>query len=325
MTQTCRRIEAVAGVLGDAHARVLLAQRCQPQAYAGQWEFPGGKIEPGETAYAALTRELAEELGVTVRAARPLISLQHRYPEFEVQLSVWRIERYDGVPGARESQPLAWVAPGELPQWPLLAADRPVIAALLLPPHYVFTPWSAPLEELIAALPRLPRGALLRVRRPPTSATVDAARLVAAAVGTGLGPVLGDPIAATQPGGMHLRAAELARAGRRPLPPAPDCWFGASVHSRAELEQAVRIDADFAVLGPVAASPSHPGRPGLGWPRWARIREGFALPVYAIGGVGPRDLQTAWKNGAQGVAGISAYWSAGGSSPESESPSSGTE
>lgn len=307
--RTQQDLKVVAGVLTDRNGRVLLAQRGSSGPYAGQWEFPGGKIEPDETVYHALSRELDEELGVTTRAARPLIRFRHRYPEFSVDLSVWCVDRYAGMPASREGQTLQWVARSELSRWPLLAADRPVIAALLLPAHYVFTPWDAPIDGLISRLRRLPADALLRVRRPAATAVEDAAALAATAVEVGLGPVLVDSDAATESGGLHLRAAELGRIRRRPSGFAPARWLGASVHSRAELERAASIGADFAVLGPVFASRSHPGRSGLGWSRWAQMREGFALPVYAIGGLGPRHLPTARAHGAQGVAGISAYWS----------------
>ena len=126
-------IHVVAGAIADAQGRILIAQRPRGRHMAGRWEFPGGKLAAGEEPYAGLQRELAEELGVTVRAARPLIRLRHRYPDRCVFLDVWQITAFDGEPQARESQALAWARPDELPQHDLIEADQAIVTALRLP------------------------------------------------------------------------------------------------------------------------------------------------------------------------------------------------
>lgn len=127
-------VHVIAGALFDASGRVLIAQRPRGRHMAGRWEFPGGKLEPGEERLEGLKRELAEELGVKVRAARPLIRLHHIYPERRVLLDVWRIHEYAGVPAGLDGQALAWVKPDELPGHELLEADRAIVTALRLPP-----------------------------------------------------------------------------------------------------------------------------------------------------------------------------------------------
>ncbi|HEX7112724.1 MAG TPA: thiamine phosphate synthase, partial [Mizugakiibacter sp.] len=106
--------------------------------------------------------------------------------------------------------------------------------------------------------------------------------------------------------GVHLRAAQLAALEARPLP--AGAWVAASCHDAAELARAAALGADFATLSPLRPTASHPGAPVLGWARFAALVEASALPVYALGGVGAEDLTLARVAGAQGVAGIGAFW-----------------
>ncbi len=123
-------IRVVAAVLYDSAQRVLLSQRPAGKTLAGLWEFPGGKLEPGESPEAALRRELYEELGIRVRSCRPLMQLQHEYPERHVELLVWTIEHFDGEARGLEGQALRWVSVQELPTVALLPADLPIIEYL---------------------------------------------------------------------------------------------------------------------------------------------------------------------------------------------------
>ena len=165
-TPARRAIQVVAGVLRNESGEVLLAQRLAPKRYAGQWEFPGGKLEGEESARQALDRELNEELGIRVLDARRLIRIHHDYPEFTVALDTWVVTRFEGTPESREGQPLAWAAVDRLHEWALLGADAPIISALRLPDEYAFTPPDASAADIIAALPNWPVNRLLRLRRP---------------------------------------------------------------------------------------------------------------------------------------------------------------
>jgi len=124
-------ILVVAAALYDARGRVLIAQRPQGRHQAGRWEFPGGKVAPGESESAALARELREELGIEVNASRPFMRLEHSYPDRRVELSMWIVERYGGTPRSLDGQELRWIAPAELAHADLLEADRPFVEALV--------------------------------------------------------------------------------------------------------------------------------------------------------------------------------------------------
>jgi 8-oxo-dGTP diphosphatase len=120
----------VAAALFDAHGRVLIAQRPQGKHMAGRWEFPGGKVAPGEAEREALARELREELGVVLGSARPFMRLTHHYPDREVELSLWLVDAYQGDPQPLDGQSLKWVPRDGLPAEDLLEADRPFVTAL---------------------------------------------------------------------------------------------------------------------------------------------------------------------------------------------------
>jgi 8-oxo-dGTP diphosphatase len=110
--------------------RVLIAQRPAGRHLAGGWEFPGGKLNPGEARIEGLARELHEELGIMMIAAHPFMQLRHQYPDRGILLDVWLVTAYEGTPCALDGQILRWCAGDELAQADLLPADQPVVAAL---------------------------------------------------------------------------------------------------------------------------------------------------------------------------------------------------
>jgi 8-oxo-dGTP diphosphatase len=124
-------IHVVAGVLTDDAGSVLLAQRPELTHLAGGWEFPGGKLEAGETRFDGLSRELREEIGIALLEARPLICVRHTYPDRRILLDVWLVTAYDGTPQGLDGQALHWCPRAELRAAPLLPADGPVVEALL--------------------------------------------------------------------------------------------------------------------------------------------------------------------------------------------------
>jgi 8-oxo-dGTP diphosphatase len=307
-------VEVVAGVLQDARGRILLARRTEGRDLAGLWEFPGGKREPGETSEAALARELHEELGVEVELGAALISVPQQYPHKRLRLDVRHIVSWRGTPKGHEGQALAWVPQRKLASYAMPPADRPVVAALLQPDRYLVTPAPDNDASWLATLQRALDAGIRRVQLRASPA-IEPARwhaLVAAAVQrcriAGADVLLNADVAlALEFGiGVHLRAAQLRELQRRPLP--DDLPVAASCHDREELLRAEENGCDFAVLGPVRETPTHPGAVGLGWSGFAALRERVSLPMYALGGTTHEDIATARAHGAQGIAAIRALW-----------------
>ncbi len=309
-----RHVEVVAGVIRDARGRVLLARRTEGRDLAGLWEFPGGKHEPGETAEAALARELHEELGIDVEIGAPLINVPQRYPDKRLRLDVRNIAAWHGHARGREGQALVWVPPHKLASYAMPPADRPVVAALLQPAHYLVTPPPDDSDE--AWLGRLEQALANGVRRVQLRAPgLDAERwrsLVARAAHAcrhsgAEALVNGDAALALDLGiGLHLPARQLQALSARPLP--ADLPLAASCHCVDDLQAAQALGCDFAVLGTLMPTPSHPGMAGIGWEAFAAMRESVSLPIYAIGGMDAGDVDDARQHGGQGIAAIRGLW-----------------
>jgi 8-oxo-dGTP diphosphatase len=299
-------LEVAAAVIQRADGAFLLAQRPPGKVYAGFWEFPGGKIEPGEPAERALDRELREELGIEPRTAYPWLTREYVYPHAAVRLNFFRVTEWRGEPHPREEQAIAWQHPGASLASPMLPANAPVLAALGLPDEYAVTDAShRGVEPMLARIgQRLEEGLrLIQVRDrdlPRRDAFVqDVARIAhrfGARVLVSGGSAHGD--------GTHFTAARLMALRERPA----RGLAAASCHDAAELAHAMALGLDFAVLGPVRATPTHPGARPLGLDGFGRLARGASIPIYAIGGMTRADLEAVWRAGGHGVAMIGGAW-----------------
>jgi 8-oxo-dGTP diphosphatase len=310
------RIHVVAGVLRDADGQVLLTRRPAGKHLAGLWEFPGGKCEPGEPPEHALRRELREELGIEIRGVEKLIAVPWRYPQKSICLDVYNVLAHAGTIHGSEGQALRWLATEELATVAMPPADRPVVTALSLPRHYIITAEpDADDAAFLRALKRvLDAGETciqLRSKRLKPgrlhSLVLSAQHLIEATGAKASLLLNGDIDLAREFGvGVHLPAAELMRLRERPLD--AQHWVAASCHDERELAHAAGIGIDFAALGPVQSTPSHPHAVPLGWARFADLCAQAPFPVYALGGLNAADFFAAREAGAHGVAGISAFW-----------------
>jgi len=304
-----------AGVICNARGEILVARRFEHAHQGGRWEFPGGKLEPGEDVRAGLARELDEELGISLDSARPLIRVRHDYPDRAVLLDVWRVTGWQGRVHSREGQALRWLGADAFTGLLMPAADVPVVKALRLPDCYLVTPSPGSdrgvfLAALSASIDAGVELVSLRAKELPAASLVSLCRQ-AAGICRARGARLlinADPalLAASGADGIHLDSARLMATTSRPVP--AGVWLGASCHDARQLTRAVRIDADFAVLSPVAATRSHTRAIPLGWQQFEALVEEVNLPVFALGGLGREQLESAWQHGGQGIAAMRGLW-----------------
>ncbi len=301
-------------MLRDRQGRVLIAERPAGKPLAGFWEFPGGKLEAGETAFHALQRELHEELGIRVRHAYRLLRFSHRYPEREVELDTWRVTAWEGSPASHEGQRLEWVLPEELRDWQLLPADEPIVAALKLPPLMLVTPDPDREPAFLERLQHSLRAGvdLVQLRAPGMEAErFDNLALAVFELCREHGSRLILNTSPEQARMLHADGLHLSQQRARRLD--PKAWdgnlrLGISCHSAEEIRVALEYAPDYLCLGPVQESATHPGMAPLGWAAFATLAAMSAVRVYAIGGLGLEDLQIARDHGAHGVAAIRGLW-----------------
>lgn len=305
-------VDVAAAVVTQSDRRVLLAERPAGKPWAGYWEFPGGKVETGESPFVALKRELHEELGIEVDRATPWLTREYAYPEKRVRLHFYRVSVWHGTPHGREGQKLSWEDPHAVRVAPLLPANAPILEALCLPPVYAISQAGklGVAEFMLRLQVALQRGLrLIQVREPEMAAAAfsglvhDVVKLAHEADARVL--VSGDIGLARAAGadGVHLPGRQLMT-----LHEPPGRFWGASCHDARELARAAELGASLVVLSPVLPTASHPGEPGMGWSRFEALVRNYPLPVYALGGMQQELLDTAQQHGAHGVSLLSDIW-----------------
>lgn len=312
---TEKYLQVAVGVIKNATGQILIALRDPDLPQGGVWEFPGGKLETGETARQALARELQEELGITVQMSTPLIAVRHHYPGLAVQLHVFEVTGFSGMACGNQGQPIQWVEPWALADYAFPEANRPIIAAAQLPTYYAVLEadgWTCTPDSLQGNLQKiLGHGVkLIQVRLKgllpslvedfigqahPLCRQAGACLLANSALDMSAHPAFQ---------GLHLTSHDLLALKRRP---SHLRWLAASCHSLDELRHAEAIGADFAVLGPVLPTLSHPHAKALGWAQFADWVAAVNMPVYALGGMALPMLPNAREAGAQGIASIRAF------------------
>ncbi len=318
-------LHVAVGVIRNKKNQVLLSRRPSNVHQADMWEFPGGKLEPGETVRQALSRELNEELALTVKSAKPLIKIYHDYEEHSVLLDVWQVGSWDmglvdcddqqGQQG-QEGQKIEWVDISSLGDRDFPAANKAIIKAVQLSDFYLICPepevdsknYINKFKACISAGVRLfqlrftenldydRHGALITELLELCKSSHS--RLL----------INSSPEHAVKIGahGVHLNSERLLQFSKRPLD--KNFLVSASCHNSTELEHACKIDVDFAVLSPVNKTSSHESAKPLGWDRFKNLVEPVNIPVYALGGMHAEDMNKFREFGAQGVSVLSGIW-----------------
>lgn len=315
MTAARTPVDVAVGILIRPDGHLLLASRPEGKPYAGYWEFPGGKLEPGEAVAHALKRELHEELGVDIGSVFPWVVRVFDYPHALVRLHFCRVFEWSGELHAREQQRFGFFPLDGMPT-PLLPATVPVLRGLELPTVYAISAaqrLGIPtfLQRLEAALARGLK--FVQLREPELSADEVGqlfGRMQSMVRAAGACLIVNSRHAQAlrdAADGVHLTAQALREATQRPAAR----WVGASVHGVDELARAAELGLDFAVLGPIRPTASHPGQTPLGWTEFERIAAATALPLYAIGGLDIESAPLAKACGGHGVALLSDAWRPG--------------
>ena len=307
-----RTVEVSAAILlrDTAHGKeYLLAQRPPDKVYAGYWEFPGGKLEAGESFHDALVRELREELEIDIEQAFPWLCREFTYPHAHVRLKFFRVTAWGGEIHPHEHTGAVWTRLDATPHvTPVLPANGRILRALALPEVYAVTHAEengvdAELERIERALQRGIRLLQIRDKSLPAderqrfaeAVTARASEFNDAKVLVNDDARLARTVGAA---GVHLTSRALGKLERR-----PDIeWVAASCHTADDLLRATELGVDFVVLSPVLPTASHPDTPGLGWEQFGRLVERLTIPVYALGGMQPEILDLAKRNGAHGIA-----------------------
>ncbi|TQV79434.1 Nudix family hydrolase [Exilibacterium tricleocarpae] len=307
-------VHVAAGVIVNGRGEVLIAKRPDHTHQGGLWEFPGGKVEAGESVPAALARELLEELAIEVTHSRPLICIRHDYADKSVLLDVWKVTGFSGEPQGNEGQPVAWVGADQLLDFAFPAANVPIVAAARLSDRMAITGAAASVEDYVEKVGRaIDRGATIvqvRAHQLDDATYVEVAKAVAALCRR-RGVVA---IANTVPGlyqqtgchGLHVTSERLKGLSERPV--SQQAWFSASCHSPEQLRKAEALGVDFVTLSPVFKTTTHPEVEPLGWSQFQEWVSQAKVPVFALGGVDAEKLKQSFDCGAQGIAGIRDFW-----------------
>ena len=313
-------VHIAVAVIVNTNNEVCISLRHKDAHQGGLWEFPGGKVEQGETIKQALVREIREELNLEIKQSRPLITINHHYDDKSVCLHVYKVMMYQGEATGLEGQQLKWLPVSQLSADDFPAANLPVIKAVQLPDKYLITGKFTDSDDFIYKLKNaLDSGIkLIQLRLKDNSRegiaqlqflleqSAELCKQAEANLMLNLSAGYLDMIDLSQIefAGFHADSKTLNTLSQRP----EGTLFSASCHNMDELLMAIKLNSDFVVLSPVQKTASHPDMQAMGWQQFSNLIENIPVPVYALGGVSENDLETAWQHGAQGIAAISALW-----------------
>lgn len=318
-------IHVAAAVIEDGLGNIFLAKRPDNKHQGGLWEFPGGKVEPGESPKAALIRELDEEIGIQVIECQPLIQVPYHYADKSVFLDVFRVTSFTGKAWGKEGQDVRWVPVNKLDSYTFPAANQPILNAVLLPEKVLITPLCESLPLCLKGI----KGAvekhnlswvMLRQKQLSDEDFYRWTLAVKADLNSFEPTVINNQHSGVlltlncslelanrlNADGLHLTSERLISLKAREE--FTGRFLGASCHTLEELNRAVALKCDYVTLSPVNVTSSHPETPAMGWLEAKKLVSETPLPVFLLGGVDTNDLPHALEIGAQGIAAINALW-----------------
>lgn len=313
-------VHVAVAVIVNTNNEVCISLRHKNAHQGNLWEFPGGKLEQGETIKQALVREIREELNLEIKQLRPLITINHNYNDKAVCLHVYKVTSYQGEATGLEGQQVKWLPVSLLSADDFPAANLPIIKAVQLPDKYLITGKFTDSDDFIYKLKNALKSGikLIQLRLKENSLediaqlqflleqSVELCKQAEANLMLNLSADYLEMIDLSQIefAGFHADSKTLNSLSQRPRVG----LFSASCHNMEELLLAIKLNSDFVVLSPVQKTASHPDMQAMGWSQFSNLIESSSVPVYALGGVSENDLETAWQHGAQGIAAISALW-----------------
>ena len=317
---------SVAVIMRDG--KVLLSKRAKHVHQGGLWEFPGGKVEKGETIEHALKREINEELGIELEYSRPLIKLLHQYPDKSVLLETRLVTAFSGHEYSSENQTglegqaVQWVAIEDLLNYQFPDANKPIIDAIQLPEAYVISPDIENNSEQVQFLEQFALVAkahsLIQVRVKSLE-SADIAPMVNdmchMAIENRVSLLFNSSMLLKEEliqktAGVHLTSQHLYNDEwisqfRHSY---PEKIIAASCHNEKDIRRANQLKLDFIALSPVQHTASHPEQKPMGWSQFGELTDLATMPVYALGGMTVNEVKQAQEHGGQGIAAIRDLW-----------------
>jgi len=306
--------QVAVGVIKNNRNEILISKRADHVHQGGVWEFPGGKIEPEETARHALARELKEELGIDCLSIKPLIDIEYDYGDKKVCLITFIVDRFSGQPAGREGQKIQWVAESELSDYSFPAANLVIMHKLQLPEWIQITGQYHTVDDLIMKSEHCIRNGVnminFRAHHLDDALYEQHARQLKQLCNDhGVRLIINRNLALFEKidaDGLHVNSVEVKKYSSRPVD--DEKYFSVSCHHIAELSNAQILGADYCLLSPVRRAISHDAGDPLGLQVFEQYCKQVNISVYALGGMYKEDIGRVQELGGAGIATVSEFW-----------------
>ena len=300
-------------VLINANDQVLLGQRPPPKSWEGWWEFPGGKIEKGETSSDALYREIYEEIGVKITQFKRWVTRKYSYNGNDITLHFFRVYKWEGKVTSKENQKLVWTYLKNPSVSPILPANLFIQKSFDLPKYYAITNLSETSRQVFFnQLQNKISNGLKMIQVREKNISIDDFKIFSKEVIRICKPknvkvIINSDVNLAyeiKADGVHLTSKDLISIKKLPK----NLIVSASCHNQEEIDIAEKLNINFLVLSAVRKTLSHPNIKPIGWDKFEKIANRVNTPIYALGGLGVKDYRIALENGAVGIASQRLIW-----------------